>query len=201
MFYPESGRTSPGLPPSTDLGFSGRYNLFFAFLPEPTVVSQAVDQATRVCGAHGFRGKPSWPDRLHVTLLSAMDVHCGLEENIDRAKRAGARVDAAAFEVALDDTESLFVRTAGHPLVLTSGKGVAAASWLRQLLVVAMIEEGFEGPISSGFTPHMTLMWPDRCVEQYPTLPIAWTVHEFALVLSHVGKSRHDCLARWNLRG
>ncbi len=201
MFYSESSSASPELPPSTDFGFSGRYNLFFAFLPEPAVVSQVADLGTRVCGAHGFRGKPIWPDRLHVTLLSAMDVHCSLEENIGRAKRAGARVDAAAFDVALDITESFSVRAARHPFVLTSGKGIAAASWLRQLLVVAMIEEGFEVPISSGFTPHMTLMWADRCVEQYPALPIQWTVREFALVLSHVGKSRHDYLARWNLRG
>jgi 2'-5' RNA ligase len=201
MFHSEGGHASPKLPPSTDFGFAGRYNLFFAFLPEPAVVSQVSDLGKRVCGAHRFRGKPIWPDRLHVTLLSAMDVYCGLEENIDRAKRAGARIDAAAFDVALDVTESFFVRTASHPFVLTSGKGIAAASWLRQLLIVAMIEEGFEVPIPGGFSPHMTLMWADRCVEQYPTLPIQWTVREFALVLSHVGQSRHEYLAHWRLRG
>ena len=42
--------------------------------------------------------------------------------------------------------------------------------------------------------------WADSWVEQYPTLPIAWTVREFALVLSHVGQSRHEYLARWKLR-
>ena len=200
MFYSENGSVSRALPPSTGLGFSGRYNLFFALLPEPAVVPLVSDFGARVCGAHRFRGKPIWPDRLHITLLSAMDVYCGREENIDRAKRAGARVDAAAFDVALDITESFFARTASHPFVLTSGRGIAAAAWLRQLLIVAMIEEGFEVPVSSGFTPHMTLMWADRCVEQYPALPIAWTVREFALVLSYVGQSRHEYLHRWTLR-
>src|SRR5579862_2607096 len=69
----------------------------FSLLPEPAVVPLVADFGARVCGAHRFRGKPIWPDRLHITLLSAMDVYCGREENIDRAKRAGARVDAAAF--------------------------------------------------------------------------------------------------------
>ena len=200
MFYPENGRPSPTLPPSTRFGSSGRYNLFFALLPEPIVVSQVSDFGTRVCGAHRFRGKPIWPDRLHITLLSAMDVYCSLQENIDRAVQAGARVDAAAFDVAFDITESFSVGRARHPFVLTCAKGIAAASWLRQLIIVAMIEEGFDVPISSGFTPHMTLMWADRWVEEYPTLPIEWTVREFALVLSHVGESRHEYLARWKLR-
>jgi 2'-5' RNA ligase len=200
MFYNENGRPSPTLPPSTGFGHSGRHNLFFALLPEPVVVSQVSDLGTRVCGAHRFRGNPIWPDRLHITLLSALDGYCSLPENIDRAAQAGARVDAAAFDVAFDITESFFVRSASHPFVLTSGKGLAAAAWLRQLIVVAMIEEGFEVPISSGFTPHMTLMWTDRWVEQYPTLPIRWTVREFALVLSHIGESRHEYLARWKLR-
>ena len=51
--------------------------------------------------------------------------------------------------------------------------------------------------VSSGFTPHMTLMWADRRVEDYPIAPITWQVRDFELVLSADGD--HIQLGRWPL--
>ena len=175
------------------------YNLFFALLPEPEIVSQVADLGTTVCRAHRFRGKPVWPDRLHMTLLSAVDPDCGLIENVNTATRAADRIDAVAFDVALDITESFQLRRESHPFVLASGDGVAAATTLRRSIADALTEEGFGVQMPRDFTLHMTLMWADRWVDEYPILPIRWTVREFALVLSHVGKSRHEHLAKWAL--
>ena len=136
-----------------------------------------------------------------MTLLSAADPDCGLIENVNRAMRAAGHVDGAAFDIALDITESFYVRREVHPFVLASGSGVVAAAALRRLIADAMADEGFGVRMSRDFTPHMTLMWADRWVDEYPVLPIHWTVREFALILSHVGKSRHEHLAKWALRG
>ena len=54
--------------------------------------------------------------------------------------------------------------------------------------------------ISTGFRPHMTLIWASRRVDEYPIVPIRWTVREFVLVRSHVGQSRHEYIGRWPLR-
>jgi 2'-5' RNA ligase len=201
MFQTENQRLPQAQERWNDTGPQRPYNLFFALLPEPEIVSQVADLGTTVCRAHRFRGKPIWPDRLHMTLLSAADPNCGLIENATRAMRAAARVDAPVFNVALDITESFYLRRETHPFVLASGSGVAAAAALRRSIAEAMVEEGFGVRISRDFTLHMTLMWADRRVDEYPILPIHWTVREFALVLSHVGKSRHEHLAKWTLRG
>ena len=60
-----------------------------------------------------------------------------------------------------------------------------------------MVRGGFAVPHS--YTPHVTLLWADRSVEEYPIAPIAWDVREFSLVLSVQGWSRHIDVARWSL--
>lgn len=176
------------------------YNLFFALLPEPKIVSQVSELGATVCGAHRLRGKPIWPDRLHITLLSAVIRQCGLVENATTAKRAATRVNAPAFDLALDITESYYVAAGGHPFVLSSGDGLEAVKALRWSIVGAMAEEGFRMRVPRDDDAHMTLMWADRRVGEYPILPICWKVREFALVLSYVGESRHEHLAKWRLR-
>jgi 2'-5' RNA ligase len=47
------------------------------------------------------------------------------------------------------------------------------------------------------FTPHVTLLYDKRSVEEQPIEPISWNVREFALIHSMNG---HTHLARWPLR-
>ena len=47
------------------------------------------------------------------------------------------------------------------------------------------------------FTPHVTLLYGARGVEEHPIEPICWTVSEFVLIRSRKG---HDYLARWSLQ-
>ncbi|HTT96601.1 MAG TPA: 2'-5' RNA ligase family protein [Rhizomicrobium sp.] len=174
-------------------------NLFFALLPEPGTVPPISQLGEIVCGAHRFRGKPIWPDRLHLTLLPVGNPHGGLEESVRRARIAAARVRAMPFEIALDITESFSVRDR-YPFVLGSGDGLHKFTALQKVLAYEMACEGFEG-LSRISAPHMTLMWADRDVGEYPIAPIRWTVRDFVLVRSHVGQSRHEHIGRWPLRG
>jgi RNA 2',3'-cyclic 3'-phosphodiesterase len=176
-------------------------NLFFALLPEHDSVAPISQLGETVCGAHKFRGKPIWPDRLHLTLLPVGDRDLDLAEIVRRARNAAMRVHAAPFEMALDITESFTVRQESHPFVLGSGDGLQKLTALRRSLAQEMAREGFHDYSRTSFTPHMTLMWADRCVDEYPVAPIRWTVRDFVLVMSLVGKSRHEYLARWPLRG
>ena len=41
-----------------DTGSQHPYNLFFALLAEPEIVSQVANLGTMVCRAHRFKGKP-----------------------------------------------------------------------------------------------------------------------------------------------
>jgi 2'-5' RNA ligase len=49
------------------------------------------------------------------------------------------------------------------------------------------------------FTPHLTLLYDNRYVEGRDVEPIAWSVREFVLIHSVLGKTRHIHLGRWPL--
>ncbi|MEI9929259.1 MAG: 2'-5' RNA ligase family protein [Rhizomicrobium sp.] len=179
-------------------GGSVPINLFFALLPTPETVAPIATLGETVCGAHGLRGRPIWPDRLHLTLLPVGSPKWDLAEIVRRARNAARRVRAAPFEIALDITESFYVRDR-HPFVLGSGDGVQKLTALRKHLAFEMAREGFQDLSRSPFSAHMTLMWADHGVDEYPIAPIRWTVRDFVLVMSLVGRSRHEYLARWPL--
>jgi RNA 2',3'-cyclic 3'-phosphodiesterase len=61
-----------------------------------------------------------------------------------------------------------------------------------------MTRAGF--PVAWNYTPHITLLWADRCVNEYLIAPIGWMVHDFVLLLSLAGASRHIPVADWQLR-
>jgi len=173
-------------------------NLFFALLPEPEMVAPLSHLSETICGAHRFRGNRNWPNRLHLTLLSVGHTQWDVVEIVRRAKLAAARVRATPFEIALDITESFPVR-GSFPFVLGSGDGLHKFTALQKLLAYELACEGFEG--LRGADAHMTLMWADHGVDEYPIAPVRWTVRDFVLVCSHVGQSRHDYIGRWPLRG
>ena len=47
------------------------------------------------------------------------------------------------------------------------------------------------------FMPHITLLYAERSVDEYPIEPIRWIVNDFVLIHSMRG---HSHLARWALR-
>ena len=47
--------------------------------------------------------------------------------------------------------------------------------------------------------PHMTMLYDERIINQHAVETVRWTASEFVLVLSHLGKTQHELLARWPL--
>jgi RNA 2',3'-cyclic 3'-phosphodiesterase len=64
-----------------------------------------------------------------------------------------------------------------------------------------MREVGLRTRKHSAFTPHLTLLYDARHIDERPIRPIGWTVSEFVLVLSLIGKTKHVPIQRWQLRG
>jgi 2'-5' RNA ligase len=61
----------------------------------------------------------------------------------------------------------------------------------------SLVKIGFRRGAITDFTPHVTLLYDRRNVEEQPIEPISWTVREFVLIHSMQG---HTHLARWPLR-
>jgi 2'-5' RNA ligase len=168
-------------------------NLFFAAKPAPAVRLAIAELAQGLIRAHGLRGHVMDAGRLHLTLTAAWAEHLSLSEATWRAQMVAAQIQGVACHACFDVVGS-FRNRDRHPFVLR-GEGMAQLANLRAQLRGALQRAGFA--VSSGFAPHMTLIWADRRVEDNPIAPICWPVEDFELVLSTGGS--HIQMGRWRL--
>jgi len=171
--------------------------LFFAIRPDDAAGAEIESLAGRLKRAHRLTGRPIDRARLHNTLASVHD-NGTISENIRRAKAIGDRLWRRSFSVRFDWTGSFQNRAGRYPFVLRAEDGATPLSDFRATLRDEMRRAGFA--VESSFTPHVTLLWADRCVdEEYPVAPITWTVRDFVLTASVQGQSCHSDVARWPL--
>ncbi|XSC48210.1 2'-5' RNA ligase family protein [Bradyrhizobium sp. RDT10] len=104
---------------------------------------------------------------------------------------------AEPFEVSFDRTASFRGRSGNHPFVLIGEDGLCRLKSFRQMLGAALTRRGLRRAAHTNFTPHVTLLYDARHVDEHPIQPIFWTVTEFVLIHSMKG---HDYLARWPLQ-
>jgi 2'-5' RNA ligase len=172
--------------------------LFFAAIPNADTAARICRLAEVLKRARKFEGKIITPDRLHVTLFS-LDRSRGLREHIVRtACEAAAEVRMKPFEVSFDRTSSFRGKPGNHPFVLLGDNGLSRLMSFRRTLGAAMMRNGLRRRANADFTPHVTLLYDIRNVEEQPIEPILWTVRELVLIHSMRG---HAHLARWPLRG
>jgi 2'-5' RNA ligase len=172
-------------------GDSGR--LFFAVVPDAITAAGIYRLATALKRVRGFDGRLVEQDRLHVTLFS-LDLS---ERAVWMASEAAAEVSVQPFDVSFDRTASFRVRRGDRPFVLFGDEGLRELRRFRRMLGAAMTRKGLRRRAAGDFTPHVTLLYDRREVEELPIEPISWTVRDFVLVHSRQG---HLHLARWPLR-
>lgn len=175
--------------------------LFFALFP-PTAVASRIDElAQRLRADCGLKGKTLQPGRLHVTLHHLGD-YAGLQQGLVSAARAAASaVRAQPFEVTFDRVMSFSRKPTNRPFVLRGDAGLAELIAFQQSLGAAMKKTVLGSWAESHFTPHVTLLYDDSEVAEQAVEPLSWTVSDFALVHSLIGKTRHTVLGRWSLTG
>ena len=174
-------------------------NLFLALLLDPALhetVSRRVRLSVR---KHAFTGTPIATERLHLSLLNF-----GRQQNDEVATKVSviaATVRFPPFEVTLDRAMSF--RRHGkekQPFVLTGDRGVEGLRTFHRMLHDWFFGDDFGSGKIPSFTPHLTLLYDRKLIAPYPLeRPLSWTARDFALVRSHVGKSRYDIVGRWPL--
>ena len=55
------------------------------------------------------------------------------------------------------------------------------------------------GSRTTGFTPHLTVLYDKKLIPEHPIMPVKWRVSEFALVHSYAGLGRYVIVQRWPL--
>lgn len=119
----------------------------------------------------------------------------------DALLAAAAAVVADSFDAALDSAMRFSARDGQFPFVLcTDAATTAAALSLRKAIAAAQLRVGLQVSGVSSFLPHITLLQGHAvdAIEESIT-PVQWHVHEFALIRSFFGQSRHEVIGRWPL--
>lgn len=168
-------------------------SLFFAHKPDLETRLAIAEMGRKLIAAHGLHGHVMDAGRLHLTLAAAWAEHLSLQEAIWRAQSMAMDIRAAACSARFDIVGS-FPHAERCPFGLR-GDGLRGLADFRAQLRRVMQRAGFA--VSSGFSPHMTLIWADRRVADHPIAPICWPVEDFELILSADGD--HIRLGRWPL--
>lgn len=172
-------------------GLSDGGRLFFATVPDVGSAAKIHRLAGILKRAHGFRRDLIVPEHLHVSLLF---LGRWSEQVARSACEAVAGVKMTPFEVSFDRTASFRGRPGNRPLVLLGDDTLDRLKSLGRMVGAAIAEKGMGRRAVRDFTPHITLLYGERAVDEYPVEPIRWTVNEFVLIHSLQG---HAHLARW----
>jgi len=188
--------------PRRKFGATQKERIFFAAMPDAAAAARIHALAERLKAEHKLGGTLILPEHLHVTLFHLGDWITLPEEIVARAKDAAAQTIAAPFPVTFRKVESFRNRTGIFPFVLTD-KEAKPWSPLREALGAALKAAGLGGAVhlDDDFKPHLTLLRDDTRIKPIAVDPIIWTVGDFVLIHSLLGKTTHIHLARRELTG
>jgi RNA 2',3'-cyclic 3'-phosphodiesterase len=171
------------------------HRLFFGLFPSAPNVGRIAGNIPLLRRSLRLNGSPLKPDRLHITLLSLGDYVGAVPQMV-----IDCAMDAAKAAVG-PPLDILFDRVMSFPgsgaFVLCGADRNPAVAALGKRLSAALKHAGLQSQVSN--RPHMTLLYSDSTVTEHAVTPISWAAAEFVLVLSHLGKTHHQKLARWPL--
>jgi RNA 2',3'-cyclic 3'-phosphodiesterase len=176
-----------------------KFGVFILILPDERAAARIEALACRVRRDCGLRAKPLVTSRFHVSLnnLGEYEDRRTAETVVLRARDAVTDVRESPFTVMFNLVQSFSGRPGDRPLVLRGDEGVVGLEKLYHSLGVALRRGGIKSP--SCFTPHLTLSYGERPVEERFVEPISWIVRDFALVLSLRGETQYVFEGRWSL--
>lgn len=175
--------------------------LFFGVFPDAGACEAIATEADVLRVENGLSGVPFNPSRLHLTLHHLGD-HAELRQDIvDKALTAARRVSVPAFDITLSCACSLMGRSNSHPCVLLCPEERPAVYRLWRELSNQLMGVGLGRHLEREFTPHVTFLHDRHVLAPEVIAPIQWTVREFSLIHSLLGRGEYRVLGTWQLRG
>jgi RNA 2',3'-cyclic 3'-phosphodiesterase len=175
--------------------------LFFSVFPEPPAAVRIAQLAQDLRCRYRLGGRPLLTPRFHSSLYGFDSCDATPATVVAKARQAAAIVTARPFRVSFDCVMSFSGKDGRYPLVLVGEDGVIGLTMLHSSLCTAPRTMGIPSKAHSSFTPHVTLLYDARRVDEQPIESICWPVREFVLVFSLIGRTKHVPLERWQLRG
>jgi RNA 2',3'-cyclic 3'-phosphodiesterase len=175
--------------------------LFLAIKPDVDAAMQIYQLAGIIKRARGFEGDLIGPERLHISLFSLGWWDDWREKMIAKVDQAAAELKVLPFEITLDRTMSFLNYPDNHAFVLVGSGGVDRLKTFHTLLGATMTKNDLRRRVHTISTPHVTLLYDKRVVDEQPIEPVSWTIRDFVLVRSLYRQTKHIDVARWQLRG
>jgi 2'-5' RNA ligase len=172
------------------------YGVFFAGFAEPGRAEPLRMAGQRLMREHGLRDALQSEERAHVTLCSLNGPASLNRAQLDAARAAANSLHCPVLPMVFDRARSF---SADGAFMLLGDKATdTAVARLRRPLMAALKRFGLKP--DEVRLAHMTMVYNcGKVVEERSIPPLTWTMRRFALVLSHVGNTRHEILAEWTL--
>jgi 2'-5' RNA ligase len=165
------------------------HRLFFALRPPPPAAIYI-----RECCAWLGPGKWVRPQHLHITHNILDDWPFLPLDLLAGMVAVGDEVAANPFRVVFDQLSG-----SDRSVVLRPSERIAALYGFQQLLAAALGRAGIATRRNTRFNPHLTLVYGGHPSLATPVDAASWTVTEFVLVESLVGRGEHKEWGRWTL--
>jgi 2'-5' RNA ligase len=185
------GSDTPPPPKPSDL--PKEHQFFYAVKPTDEATARLMDTRGSLSKRFGLGGKGVAGTRLHITLRPLPHYHVYPDHRIELFCRIGSTIRQKPFLVTVDLARSY------ASLVLVPSVPNEQLAELEQALSSTLAEAGFSAQWS--FSPHVTLLYSDKKIPDKKVDPISWTVNEFVLIHSVHGKTIHNIIERFPLRG
>lgn len=178
------------------LDIEPKHRLFFGIWPDAGATNRLTQLMAQLRHDGIMPGRPVDSNRLHITLHHLGDFADQIPPSLmPTARAAAATVTMQPFDVAFDRVGG----TKGQ-FLLRASDGSAALRVFRQTLSAALIKAGLRRRVDPAFGPHMTLSYDFSDVAEHPIDPINWTVRQFVLTESLLGKHQHIERGCWQVR-
>jgi RNA 2',3'-cyclic 3'-phosphodiesterase len=177
--------------------------LFFAVHPDAACAARIASLVQALRRPLGLRARAISGERSHLTLAfvgSWAQVPEGLHQQLLQVGEAVAQQQVPPFDLGFERVASFDHRPRSRPIVLLADPA-GPVGRLHAHLAAELGRRGVAFDASRPYTPHLTLMYDDAKVEPQAVEAIGWTVREFTLMQSLVGRSTHRMLGRWALGG
>ncbi|WP_182911914.1 2'-5' RNA ligase family protein [Sphingomonas cavernae] len=168
------------------------HRLLFAVRP-PLTLARQIEQSAIWFRPGATRVRA---DNLHITLEIFEDHPTFPERLAEVLMEAGKAVAAEPVEIVLDQ-----VSGSKRSVALRPRRRIPALDQLYKAIALEVKRAGLTPRPDYSFSPHVTVLYRDGAPFTQAIDPIRWTADELVLVHSLVGRTRHDVLGRWRLRG